>query len=305
MLPATDTCKFITREELVKLLEEGQTHLIDVRTREAHEECHIPGSANLCIYKTDFPEKIAEFEPDKSATIVIYGEGKPFKADLSAYASLQSQGYTNVAILEGGLSGWKQDGNDTKGTGSREGGSRAGRYALDTGKSTLRWVGRNLTNQHNGTIGLAEGRIELDGAGQLTSGMVAADMTKMACADIEDSKTAQALIGHLASVDFFDVKNHPEARFELSSASPVEGATEGTPNLRVKGRLTARGKSVPLEIAAIFAPVEDGFVFQSVFQFDRTQVGALYGSGRIFERLGMHLVNDLVSLDLTAFFKPQ
>ncbi|NDV61967.1 sulfurtransferase [Puniceicoccales bacterium CK1056] len=302
MLPSTDTCEFISTEGLAGLLKDGKIRLIDVRTEEAWSECHISGSTNLCIYETAFPEKMAEFEADKAAPIVIYGEGHPFKADLAAYASLQSQGYTEVSILTGGLKAWKEEGREIEGSGPADDAPRSRHYFLDTEKSHLRWVGRNLMNQHNGEIQLAGGEIKFDQNGILAEGEVIADMTKMVCHDIKESKMAQALIGHLASVDFFDVENHPEARFNLDSGEPIKGALDGAPNLLVKGQLTARGTSMPLETKAMLAPIEGGFVLQTVFQFDRTQVGALYGSGRIFERLGMHLVNDLVSIDLTAFF---
>ena len=43
---------------------------------------------------------------------------------------------------------------------------------------------------------------------------------------------------------------------------------------------------------------EGRFVAQAHFDFDRTLWNVVYGSGRLFEKLGMHLVNDLISLQL-------
>ena len=47
------------------------------------------------------------------------------------------------------------------------------------------------------------------------------------------------------------------------------------------------------------APQEDGTLkAQAVFNLDRTLWNVHYGSGKLFERLGMHLVNDLISIEM-------
>jgi hypothetical protein len=47
------------------------------------------------------------------------------------------------------------------------------------------------------------------------------------------------------------------------------------------------------------APQQDGtFKAQAALDIDRTLWGACYGSGKLYERLGMHLVNDLISVEL-------
>jgi hypothetical protein len=50
-------------------------------------------------------------------------------------------------------------------------------------------------------------------------------------------------------------------------------------------------------------PVPDGISFQAQLDVNRVNFGAVYGSGSLFERLGMHLVNDLVAIDLTLIFE--
>jgi polyisoprenoid-binding protein YceI len=49
---------------------------------------------------------------------------------------------------------------------------------------------------------------------------------------------------HLRSSDFFDAKAHPEVRF-VSDAVDLQGDA-----LKVRGRLAARGRSIPLELSA-------------------------------------------------------
>ena len=47
---------------------------------------------------------------------------------------------------------------------------------------------------------------------------------------------------HLRSADFFDVENHPQVRF-VSDSVDLQGDT-----LEVRGRLSVRGRSIPLEL---------------------------------------------------------
>jgi polyisoprenoid-binding protein YceI len=49
---------------------------------------------------------------------------------------------------------------------------------------------------------------------------------------------------HLRSADFFDAENHPRVRF-VSNSLDLRGDT-----LSVRGRLSARGRSIPLELEA-------------------------------------------------------
>jgi polyisoprenoid-binding protein YceI len=49
---------------------------------------------------------------------------------------------------------------------------------------------------------------------------------------------------HLRSTDFFDAENHPRVQF-LSDSVDLQGDT-----LKVRGRLSARGRSIPVELEA-------------------------------------------------------
>ena len=43
---------------------------------------------------------------------------------------------------------------------------------------------------------------------------------------------------------------------------------------------------------------DQSLVAEANFDIDRTRWNIVYGSGKFFEKLGMHLVNDLVSIQL-------
>jgi polyisoprenoid-binding protein YceI len=105
------------------------------------------------------------------------------------------------------------------------------------------------------------------------------------------------LIEHLHSDDFFDVGRCPVAKFQVRRVEAVPGAGPGMPNLEIHGELTLRGRVNPLVLQATsgFTP-EGRFGAQAALAFDRTLWGSIYGSGKFFHRLGMHLVNDLIEV---------
>ena len=65
------------------------------------------------------------------------------------------------------------------------------------------------------------------------------------------------------------------------------------------GDLTLKGTSGPLTFRAAAGVTPDGkAAAQAVLSFDRTYWNVLYASGRYFHRLGMHLVYDLIDLEI-------
>jgi polyisoprenoid-binding protein YceI len=124
-------------------------------------------------------------------------------------------------------------------------------------------------------------------------------MTSLGCFDLTDSALNRALLGHLQSEDFFAVDRFPTAEFVFERVDPLPDATPGSPNYRVAGSLTLRGITAPVDFSAVIGPrPEGGQIAQAQLDIDRTRWGVLYGSGRFFARLGGHLVNDLVHLQL-------
>jgi polyisoprenoid-binding protein YceI len=84
---------------------------------------------------------------------------------------------------------------------------------------------------------------------------------------------------HLRSADFFDVEQHPYIRF-VSDSAVLDGE-----RLTVKGRLHARGTSVPVTVDAT---LRDGLEIEAVTSIDRRELGmtfnwlgAIAGSSRL------------------------
>jgi len=121
-------------------------------------------------------------------------------------------------------------------------------------------------------------------------------MNSILCRDIEDQSLAKVLIDHLRTGDFFLVNSFPTASFVLDAATPIDSASPGSPNYRIEGTLNLRGRSAKLEFPALLGLNDTSIALQAHFDFDRVRWGSKYGSGRVFEALGQHLVNDFISI---------
>lgn len=272
---------------------------------EEHFLCgHVPGAFNACVYETVFLSRVAELVPDKDTPIIVYGAGEESQDSAVAAEKLEKAGYTDVTDLRGGLAEWRQHRLPTEGEGSPAKTPRpSGLFAVDTEMSVVRWTGRNLFNHHRGTLKLSGGRLEIDGSTLRSAGFTL-DMNSIACEDLTDPEMNAMLIRHLRDDDFFAVDRFPTAEFVCDHADPLPGCTPGLPNFTLNGSLTLRGVTQPLSFPGVIAAADDDHVTgQAQFEFDRTQFGASYGSGRLFAFLGKHVVNDLVHLHVTLHAK--
>ncbi len=282
----------------------GRTVLIDTLPGERHRAVHIPGARNACVYEVTFLEQVETLVPDRSTPVVLYGSRRETRdADMAA-EKLVRAGYRDVAVLEGGIAGWAAAGRPLAGedaSAPADAGSPLavppGVYALDPEASRIEWSGRNANTTHFGTLGITKGEVRVADMG--ITGHADMDMARIRNASLEGDDLQPVLLAHLASDDFFFTDRFPTARFRIRKAEPVENPTLTSPNYRVEGDLTLRGVTADLAFDATVTPAEDGRLsIEAHFDIDRTRWGVIYGSSRFFDHLGMHMVFDLVSVQL-------
>lgn len=282
-----------------KLQDEPPATLLDVRLLEDFEAEHLPNAQSNCIFEVAFVERLDSDEEKKSAACVVYGaNAKSHEAEMAA-ERLAALGYTDVSILEGGIDAWKDSGLSVEGSGTPPQSPEipSGSLPLNLEESFVQWTGRNLLNRHYGTIGLKSGKITVEN-GELVGGRIVIDMNAMSCQDLEGDMH-DGLIGHLKSADFFETDTYPEAVFEVVSSKQVPNAAAGSQNLIIDAKLTMKGVTKPVQLGAIAGVTPEGkLAAQSSFLIDRTLWNVIYGSGKFFHRLGMHLVNDLIDVEL-------
>jgi rhodanese-related sulfurtransferase len=290
----------ISAHELQQLIASGSACLIDVLLPEDYACRHIAGAENACVYEMVFLDRIAECVPERDRAIVVYDDSGTTLAARTAREKLERAGYRNVAILEGGLQAWLAAGFAVVSNSPfiTPAPVRDGAYAIDTEKSVFEWSGRNINNRHHGRIAFSAGEIVMAN-GRPLSGRIVLDMNSIANIDLQDEGWRAMLLRHLKSEDFFDVDRYPTVTFELRGAAAIDTATPGTPNMEISGVLTIKEIARPISFPAIIAPQEDGTLkAHAALNLDRTLWNVCYGSGKLYERLGMHLVNDLISVEM-------
>lgn len=80
--------------------------IIDVRTSEEYSEGHIPNAVNIDWFAPDFDQQMAAF--DKGKPILIYCRSGNRSGQ--ALKKLQTDGFTQVLELEGGILSWIEEG---------------------------------------------------------------------------------------------------------------------------------------------------------------------------------------------------
>ena len=163
--------------------------------------------------------------------------------------------------------------------------------AIDTQQSSVEWLGKKLLGQHNGTVKLKSGTVELQN-GVPSKGSFEIDMASISVADISDPKDNAKLAGHLKSDDFFGVQLFPTTKVELTKFEPIAGAVSGQPNYNVSGTLSIKGASHPISFPAHIEVANGKATAKAQVTVDRTLFNIRYGSNKFFDNLGDRVIKD-------------
>ncbi len=297
--------KVVVAKDLKELLsEKSDMVVVDLLPPEHFSKVHIPNAENACVFFVSFLEDLAAVVPDKLSQVVVYGSSIRSRDITMAVEKMARAGYQNIHYLEGGLEEWREAGfaldgdavnlpDDPQTTLSLY----DGRYIAKSTLSQVEWVGRNPNSRHMGTVDIAKGVVDiLDGK---ISGLIEVDMNSIHNTNLEGDELQPVLEAHLRSDDFFFTQMFPKAVFDFKGAILNESRWLTAPNYHMKGQLTLRGITAPLEFDTVVSSIDDDSIaLEAHFDIDRTCWDIIYGSTRFFEHLGMHKVFDLVSLQL-------
>ena len=170
--------------------------------------------------------------------------------------------------------------------------------AIDSDASTIAWVGEKVTGEHNGTVKIKSGALQLEGE-NITGGEFIIDMTTIEVLDLEGDMKGK-LMGHLKSKDFFSVEEYPAAKFVITSVneSKKDNATHF-----ISGDLTIKGITNKITFPAVVSIVDNKVNAKASFDLDRTKWNIKYGSGSFFDGLGDKMIYDDFKIDLTLASK--
>jgi len=294
----------IASQELKQWQDQGRPMvLLDVLPPEAHAARRLPGARPACVFQVDFPELVAAAgaDPGADVPVVVYGEDSQTRDAAMAAAKLVRLGFTRVYMLAGGIADWLRLGLPVEGHGALPEDHAAlppdGSWTVVPAESGVAWTGRSATSRHTGTLAVDSGTVRVVG-GQV-GGEFSVPLDSLTNTDLADPGLRAMLVRHLLSDDFLFAGRHPRAEFAVQQSAFIDGASPGAVNYHVRGELLLRGRAEVLALPLTLAPVAGGVCVRAHFDLDRTRWGVDYGSGKLFRRLGMHLVYDLVSLDVT------
>lgn len=173
-------------------------------------------------------------------------------------------------------------------------------HTVDTESAKLVWTGKKVTGQHHGNIRVQSGTIGWSANG-LAKAEVIMDMTSITNLDL-NPESAEKLVGHLKSKDFFNAAEFATASFKSSEVLKKDGVEAGKPNYTVTGDLTIKGITNPVSFDVLAWKESSGIRASGTIVFDRTLYDIKFRSGQFFDSLGDKMIDDSVELsfDLKA-----
>lgn len=164
--------------------------------------------------------------------------------------------------------------------------------AIDVKKSSIKWVGKKVTGQHDGTVAFKSGTLALKG-GKLSGGAFTIDMTSIAVTDLEAGKGKEKLEGHLKNDDFFATDKFPTAKIDFKTV-------QAKPNnvYTVTADLTVKGKTAPVTFDLTLGKNSAS----TTFNIDRAKYDVKYNSKSFFEGLGDKTIYDEFEVTVNLVF---
>jgi polyisoprenoid-binding protein YceI len=163
-------------------------------------------------------------------------------------------------------------------------------FNVDVTQSKLEWHGKKVTGEHNGLINIQSGMLKFNDD-MLVGGQFTIDMKTIVDLDLESEEWNSKLVNHLKSDDWFSVEKFPTATLNITDVKSYEDEKSDA-NYWVKGDLTIKGKTNPIEFAAKVDKSENSVTGSATMVIDRAKYDVRYGSGSFFEGLGDKLIYD-------------
>jgi len=167
---------------------------------------------------------------------------------------------------------------------------------VDPAASSLTWTAKKFGGQHNGTVKLSKGTLNLDGT-KLTGGSFVMDMTSIKDVDITKEDSNKKLTDHLKSEDFFSVEKNPTSNFTISKVTPLAKAKAGEPNYMVTGNLTIKDITNSITFPATVKVNGANAEAIAKIDIDRTKYDIKYRSG-LMGTAADKIIDDIFTLDV-------
>lgn len=174
-------------------------------------------------------------------------------------------------------------------------------YTVQPQLSTMGWVAKKVTGQHNGSVPVKEGAVQVQGS-QIVGGTFTFDVAGLKIEDVTNEGMNARLTGHLKGDDFFAVDKNPTATFAITSVKPMKADAQGN-NAEISGNLTIKGITKPLTFPAKTG-VKGGLASASgTATVNRTAYDIKYRSAAFFSDLGDKAIEDTFTVSFNVVAK--
>ena len=162
---------------------------------------------------------------------------------------------------------------------------------IDIAKSTIEWLGKKVTGQHNGTINFKEGYVAFKKE-KLSGGNFTVNMTTLTATDLT-GEYKDKLEGHLKADDFFGTEKFPTATLTFKKIASISSTL-----YVVTADLTIKGITKPVT----FDLTVKGNSATTTFNINRTIYDIKYGSKSFFDSLGDKAISDEFEIKVSLKF---
>ena len=164
----------------------------------------------------------------------------------------------------------------------------AQKVEVNTKRSSVKWLGKKIGQQHEGNIQLKSGSFELQDD-KIVAGNFVLDMTTITNTDLENENYNQKVVGHLKSDDFFGVEKYPSATFKVTGSSKFSNG-----KATLSGDITIKGKTESISFEVVRAEKE----YTAKVEIDRSKFDVKYDSNSFFDNLGDKAIDDIFELEI-------
>jgi polyisoprenoid-binding protein YceI len=165
-------------------------------------------------------------------------------------------------------------------------------FKVNSENSSIEWIGRKVTGAHNGKIEVKEGNFTFEND-QLLSGKFIINTRSITIIDIEDAETNAQFANHLASDDFFNSDQFPDAVFEITHSEPGDNNFH-----HVKGDLMIKGITHSIDATLHIVKKDSTAVVDTQIIIDRTKFNIRFRSANFFTNLGDTLIYNNFELNI-------
>ncbi len=163
---------------------------------------------------------------------------------------------------------------------------------IDITKSSINWLGKKITGEHEGSIKFKDGYLVFKDK-KLAGGSFTADMTSLSNTD-QTGSSKQKLEGHLKSEDFFNTANYTTSTLTFKSI-----ASKANNTYLVTADLTIKGITNSIQFDFIITGKNKA---AAALNINRTKYDIKYGSGSYFDDLGDKTIYDDFELNVVLMF---